>query len=109
MKLLALSLGLLSTFSAFATEIDGINISCVPTASKVYQDRVADEYNVPAAKKALIEECKAGKAQGEDFARKNGYKIISSKGCERVKETNMNGDQNADGIELSTSFEVLFK
>lgn len=109
MKLTALSLGLLSAFSVFAAEINGINISCVPTASKVYLDRVADEYNVPAAKKALAEECKAGKAQAEEFARKNGYKILSSKGCERVKETNMNGDQTADGIELSTSFEVLFK
>lgn len=109
MKNTIVALGLLVSFSSFASEINGFKVSNLPTASQSYSQSVSDEKDILSSKEKVAGKCLAGKAKAEAFAKSNGFKVISSKGCEVSVNDNRNEWTINGSIDLATSFEVIFK
>lgn len=109
MKLSALMLGLLVCASSFAAEINGLKVTGLPTVSQSYSIRLRDGKEIVSSKEALQTKCLAGKASGEAFARQNGFKIISSKGCDVKVDDRSYCDMCESYVDLDTSFEIVIK
>jgi hypothetical protein len=109
MKYTTIAFGLLLSFSSFATQVKGFEIKGLPTASDSFSKKVYNEGQVDSAKLSVQEQCLSGKAEAQAFLRGQGFKVISSVGCEQVSVENRNSDMSLEGIVVSANYEVLFK
>lgn len=108
MKLATVAFGMILSLSSFAAEINGIQITGLPTASKSYERVVTVESEVAAAEASVKAACLRDKANAETFTQDKGFNIVSSTGC-KVSTRNAYSDMQGPRYEISSSFEVLFK
>lgn len=109
MKYTIIALGLVFSLSSFAAKIKGIEVTGLPTATETFSKRVWDSREVSDAREEVIASCLEAREKAEKFVVKNGFRILSSTGCESVLVENNNSEMSYSGIDVSTKYEIIFR